>query len=315
MENVLLALVPAAAGAVFFFGWRSLAMLVWVALAGCAAEYWMASRRGDPLTESCLVTCALFALSLPPTLPFWMAGVGIVVAIVFAKEVFGGFGRNVFNPAVVGRGFLYVCFPVAMTAGFTPVWRGGLRGLAHWGPPRTLEGLSAVTAATPMWARRDFGYVTGLQRLFTGDIGGLITGSDGVRRVLAAGALGEVSALLVLLGGLWLLWKKTANWRLTAGTLLGAGGAAALFCSGALLYAAFFMVTDPVSAPKQRAAQWLYSIFIGVMIVLFRWKAVFAGGVAFAILLGNTVGPSLDLVVRAWTERRKQGAGAARETS
>lgn len=319
MRRVLLALAPAAFGGVFFFGWRVLSVCVWVVAWGALAEYALARRRGDPLTESCFVTGVLLALSLPPTIPFWMAAVGIVVGIVFGKELFGGFGRNVFNPAIVGRAFLFVCFPVEMTGRFVPVWRGGLGGLLHWGPLTTYSGLPAVSAATPMWARRDYGHVTSFAQLFFGDIGGVYEAQDGVSRVLAAGSSGEVSALLLLLGGGYLLWTKTANWRLVVSSLSGATIAAVLFgalggaavppvhwtlCSGAMLYACFFMVTDPVSAPNDRLAQFVYGAFIGVMIVFFRWKAVFAGGVAFAILLGNTVGPSIEMLIKAYRARR-----------
>ncbi len=322
MRRVLLALAPACAGAVFFFGWRVLALCVWVALWGIATEYWFSSRRGDPVSESCLVTCMLLALSLPPTIPFWMAAVGIVVGIGFGKEAFGGFGRNIFNPAVVGRGFLYVCFPIEMTGRFVPVWQDGLRGLAHWGPRTAYEGMQALTAATPMWARRDFGHTSTFSELFIGNIGGSFEGADGVQRVLAAGSSGEVSALLLLIGGLYLLRTKTANWRLVVSSLSGAAVAAVLFRhvlgatqvppvhwtlgSGAMLYACFFMVTDPVSAPNDRLAQFFYGAFIGVMIVFFRWKAVFAGGVAFAILLGNTVGPSIELCTKAYAARKRR---------
>jgi Na+-transporting NADH:ubiquinone oxidoreductase subunit B len=150
-------------------------MVAWVSLVGCGTEYLLARRRGDPLTGACLVTCALYGLSLPPALPFWMAAVGIVVALSFGKELFGGFGRNVFNPAIVGRAFVYVAFPIEMTSRFAPAWRGGLAGFARWGARRTLDGVDALTAATPMWFRRDFG--------FTGDfplrsqLGQLITSS------------------------------------------------------------------------------------------------------------------------------------------
>ncbi|OPZ27752.1 MAG: Na(+)-translocating NADH-quinone reductase subunit B [Lentisphaerae bacterium ADurb.BinA184] len=327
MERVLLALLPVFLGALYFFGWRVAAMLVWVAALGCGAEYLLARRRGDPLTGSCLVTCALFALSLPPTLPFWMAAVGIVVGIVFGKELFGGFGRNIFNPAVVGRAFIFVSFPIEMTARFTPVWRGGLAGLAHWGPPRSLDGVEALTAATPMWFRRDFGFTEAfplwdqVRALFLGNLGGVYDGADGARHMLAAGSVGEVSTLLILIGGIYLLATRTANWRLVAGSLGGAAAAALLFrhllgvqavpplpwtlCSGALAYAGFFMVTDPVSAPADRRAQWIYAAFIGAMIVFLRWKAIFAGGVAFAIILGNTLGPSLDMLCRRGAARAR----------
>jgi Na+-transporting NADH:ubiquinone oxidoreductase subunit B len=325
MEKVLIALIPCLLGAIYFFGWRVLVMLIWVGLWGVLTEFLLARRRGDPLTESCFVTCALFALSLPPTLPFWMAAVGIVVALLFGKEVFGGFGRNIFNPAIVGRGFLYVCFPIAMTARFAPVWKGGLAGFLHWGPCRICEGIDAVSAATPMWSRRDYGFIAGLPDMFFGNIGRTFTDAEGVRRVLAAGSVGEVSALLIILGGLYLLLTKTANWRLVLSSVLGASVAALIFrhlvgagavppllwtlTSGALLYACFFMVTDPVSAPKDKLAMYFYGAFIGVMIVFFRWKAVFAGGVAFAILLGNTVGPTIEIVTRHyadWKAKRRK---------
>jgi Na+-transporting NADH:ubiquinone oxidoreductase subunit B len=315
MRKVEYALMPALLGAIYFFGWRTLAMVLWVAAIGAATEYFMAKKRGDQVSEAVFVTALLLGLSLPPTMPFWQAAVGMFVAILFGKEVFGGFPRNVFNPAIVGRGFLYVCFPIDMTSKFTAVWKGIPAGFAHWGARLQLDGIDAVSAATPMWSRRDFGYEASLLDLFTGNIGNVFTGTDGVQRVLTAGSVGEVSALLLLIGGVYLLWTKTAQWRLTVSTLLGAIVSAALFryalgadavppipwtlCSGAMLYAAFFMVTDPISAPKNKTAQWIYGAFIGTMIVFLRWKAVFAGAVAFAILLGNTLAPTLEMIFKS----------------
>lgn len=322
MRKVEYALMPALIGAVYFFGWRSLAMVLWVAAVGYTTEYVMSKKRNDSVTEAVFVTSLLLGLSLPPTLPFWQAGVGAFVAILFGKEVFGGFPRNVFNPAIVGRGFLYVCFPVDMTSKFTAVWTGFPGGFLHWGANKMVNGIDAVSAATPMWSRRDFGYDAHLWNLITGKIGTVFTGTDGVQRVLTAGSVGEVSAILVLLGGAYLLYTKTAQWRLTVATLSGAIISSALFryvlgadavppvlwtlCSGAMLYAAFFMVTDPITAPKNKNAQWIYGAFIGTMIVFLRWKAVFAGAVAFAILLGNTLAPSLEMFYKA----RKQKLAA-----
>lgn len=321
MRRVVWALVPALIGGIYFFGWRVLFLCLWVTAVGCATEWYLASRRGDPMTESVFVTSMLLALSLPPTVPFWIAAVGIIVALSFGKEFFGGFGRNVFNPAIVGRGFLYVCFPVVMTRGFVPVYRGFPGGVAHWGPQRLLDGVDAVSAATPMWSLRDYGYTTSLGDLFLGTIGGPFTGADGVDRVLAAGSIGEVSTLLLLIGGIYLLYTKTANWRLVLSSFSGAIVAALVFryalgasavppvfwslCSGAMVYACFFMVTDPVSAPKDRTTQYIYGALIGALIVFFRWKAVFAGGVGFAILLGNTVGPSIELYFSGRKKKRK----------
>jgi Na+-transporting NADH:ubiquinone oxidoreductase subunit B len=328
MRKVEYALMPALLGAIYFFGWRSLAMVLWVAAVGYATEYVMAKKRGDTVTEAVFVTSLLLGLSLPPTIPFWQAAVGAFVAILFGKEVFGGFPRNVFNPAIVGRGFLYVCFPVDMTSAFTPVWNGLPGGFAHWGANKVIDGIDAVSAATPMWSRRDFGYETSLWDLITGNIGELFSGSDGVQRALTAGSVGEVSAILVAIGGIYLLWTKTAQWRLTVSTLIGAMVSAAIFryalgaeavppvpwtlCSGALLYAAFFMVTDPISGPKNKSSQWVYGMFIGTMIVFLRWKAVFAGAVAFAILLGNTLAPTLDMFFKE-RDKKKKAAAAAKQ--
>lgn len=327
MRKVEIALIPALIGSVYFFGWRSLAMVAWVSLVGLLTEFIMAQKRGDPVTEAVFVTSLLFGLSLPPTLPFWQGAVGIAVGILFGKEVFGGFARNPFNPAIVGRGFIYVCFPIDMTGGFTPVWKGGAGGFVHWAAQTVYEGIDAVTAATPMWSRRDYGFETDLLNLFIGNVGDIFTSTDGVTRVLAAGSIGEVSALLVLIGGVYLLWTKTANWRLTLSTLAGAVAATVIFryglgaekvppvlwtlCSGAMLYAAFFMVTDPISAPKNKTAQSIYGAFIGFMIVFLRWKAVFAGGVAFAILLGNTIGPTVEMICKARDDKKKNKAAAA----
>jgi len=325
MRKVEYALMPALLGAIYFFGWRTLAIVIWVAIVGAATEYFMSKKRGDPVTEAVFVTSLLLGLSLPPTIPFWQAGVGMFVAILFGKEVFGGFPRNVFNPAIVGRGFLYVCFPVDMTSRFTAVWNGLPAGFTHWGARLQLDGIDAVSAATPMWSRRDFGYEARLLDLVTGNIGNVFTGTDGVQRVLTAGSVGEVSALLLLIGGAYLLWTKTAQWRLTVSTLAGAIVSATVFryllgadavppvlwtlCSGAMLYAAFFMVTDPISAPKNKKAQWIYGAFIGTMIVFLRWKAVFAGAVAFAILLGNTLAPTLEMIFKA--QKKKADAKKA----
>lgn len=338
MEKVLIALVPAALGAIYFFGWRTLVMTLWVMAVACVTEYLLAKRRGDPLTGSCLVTGALLGLALPPTLPFWMGAVGAVVGIAFGKELFGGFGRNVFNPAIVGRAFIYVSFPEEMTKWFIPAFQRGPGGFLSWAGQRTVEmngkTVDALTAATPMWFRRDIGFPETftfwdqIKQLFTGGIGGVFEGSDGAQHILAAGSAGEVSALLVLIGGVYLLYTKTANWRLVASSFAGAAAAGLVFryvlgaeavppllftlFSGAMVYACFFMVTDPVSAPKNKQSQIWYGAFIGMLIVFFRWKAVFAGGVAFAILLGNTVGPTLDLIFKARDARKKAKAKSAK---
>jgi Na+-transporting NADH:ubiquinone oxidoreductase subunit B len=176
-----------------------------------------------------------------------------------------------------------------------------------------------------MWSRRDYGFEVGIWDLVTGQIGGLFDHA-GHARILAAGSAGEVCALAILLGAIYLLWTKTANWRLMLSTLLGAVATNLLLrnalgieavpplgftlFSGGFLYAAVFMVTDPISAPRLKESMWPYGIFIGAMIVFFRYKAVFAGGVAFAILLGNMARPfprSLDQALPGAPEDGRPG--------
>ncbi len=137
MRTVLKGLAPLGLAAVYFFGWRFIAVLAVVTATGVVSEYLMSRRYGLKITESLFVSCMLFALSLPPAMPLWMAAVGIAFGIVFGKMVFGGFGKNVFNPAITGRAFIYVSFGVPMTAQFiNPAlfvngWFPGVRILDH----------------------------------------------------------------------------------------------------------------------------------------------------------------------------------------
>ncbi len=332
MINVLYALIPATLCGIYFFGWRVLAVLITASIFGFLTEWVMQSqKKNGKVSYAVFVSSILYGLSLPPTIPLWICAVGIIVAILFGKEVFGGFGKNIFNPAVVGRAFVFVTFPVEMTGQFVPVFSGFPGGFFHWSfsslkaLPSHLSsaGLSvtdAISAATPMWSRRDFSFSTDLFNLFLGNIGQFFS-FNGETKILTAGAIGEVSSLALIIGALYLFLTKTALLRLTLATLAGALGLNILLLyvfrisevppplftlfSGGLLFCAIFMVTDPVSAPKVKLSQWLYGVFIGVMIVFFRYKSVFAGGVGFAVLLGNTLAPSLDLWIKRYQARKK----------
>ena len=132
MARMMTALAPLIVASTYFFGWRVFVMVGIVTLAGLITEYLTARQRSQSISMACFVTCWLYSMSLPATMPFWQAVVGIVVAILFGKEVFGGFGRNWANPAIVGRAFVYVAFPTPMTGGFVPTFRGFPGGFAHW---------------------------------------------------------------------------------------------------------------------------------------------------------------------------------------
>jgi len=334
MLRVLYALSPLALAGVYFFGWRVIELLAVSVVCGFCTEWYMTSRKNGKVSYAVFVTATLYGLSLPPTTPLWIAATGIIFAVLFGKEVFGGFGKNVFNPAIVGRAFVYVSFPIEMTGRFVPAFSGFPGGFAHWSfsaakqLPASLaaSGLGitdALTAATPMWSRRDFGFTTGWTDLLFGNISGTFI-ADGTSKVLAAGSIGEVSAILILLGAIYLIVTKTAQWRLMLATVLGATGINLVLkygagidavpplhftlLSGAFLYGAVFMVTDPVSAPKVPLSQWIYGAFIGMMVVFFRYKAIFAGGLAFSILMGNMIAPSLDLWIKRYNASKKKVA-------
>ena len=352
MQRMVVALSPLAVTAVYFFGWRSAAVLAAVFAAGLATEYLMEKRAGKPISTACLVTCMLYGLSLPPTVPFFVAVVGIVVAILFGKEVFGGFGRNFANPAIVGRAFVYVCFPVPLTARFVPAFEGFPGGFARWSfesmksLPARLAGAGrevadAVSQASPMWVNKRFGDAASyeghsLWNMLLGDIGGLFQ-AGGETRILSAGSMGEGCALLIGLAAIYLLVTKTANWRLMLSGFVGLAAATFLFrnllgfddlaaagqhrfvvpplhftlLAGTTAYAAVFMITDPVSAPKRPPAQLAYGFLIGFLIVLLRWRGVFVAAASFSILLVNLVGPLLDMGADAWKARRKASTAKA----
>ncbi len=334
MNRMLVALAPLAMAAVYFFGWRMIGVLAVVFIAGYLTELVTARQRGKAVSTAALVTCALYGLSLPPTTPMWIAAVGVVVGILFGKEVFGGFGKNPFNPAIVGRAFVYICFPVELTGRFVPAFSGWPGGLTRWSF-ETLKELpaqlsaavgsvaDAVTQATPLRASAVFDHQTSWQQMATGSIGGTFEAA-GREHVLAAGSMGEGCAVLIVLAGIYLLWTKTASWRLMLGGLAGVVTANMLFrnvlgfdgagdvpplhftlLSGTTLYVIVYMITEPVSAPKKRPAQLTYAFMIGSLIVVLRWRGIFAAAATFAILLGNLIGPLLDLAAGELATRKK----------
>jgi len=339
MQRMVWALLPVLVSAVYFFGWRVLAVLVVCQAAGLVTEYLTSRQRGQAIAQANWVTCWLLALSLPPTVPLWVAAVGSVVAILFGREVFGGFGRNFANPAIVGRTFLYVCFPTELTARFVPAFKGLPGGFTEWSfeslasLPDYLSGggrqvADAISQASPMWVGKKLGLEAASQAaplwdMFTGSIGGLFQ-SDGGVRVLSAGSMGEGCAPVIMLAGIYLLLTRTANWRLMLGGLLGVGLATGLFrhllgfdgmggvppvhftlFAGTTTYALVYMVTEPVSAPKRPAAMLIYGALIGFLIVTIRWQGVFVAAASFSILLGNIVSPLIDMAVSSWEARHR----------
>jgi Na+-transporting NADH:ubiquinone oxidoreductase subunit B len=300
MIRVCYGLIPCLLGSVYFFGLRSLVLTVLVLLFGVATEGAFTLPRGKPMSSAILVSCLILALSLPPTTPFWVAAIGIVFGVVFGKMVFGGFGYNIFNPAMVGRCFIYICFPIALTSRWAEPFSGKYGGLTSWSPH-----VDALTRATPLvLLKAGKGY--SLTNLFTGGV---------------PGSLGETAAWLVLLGGIYIVTTKTAQWRLVFSCLLGgvlvsfalwAAGMKGVpdpltsLMAGSFLFGAVFVVTEPVSGPKTKAAQWVYGFMIGGLTIVIRKFSNFSAGIMFATLFMNMFVPIMDLAVNELKGRGKR---------
>lgn len=295
MRKVLYALAPVILAAIYFFGWRALLMVLWASIVGVFAEWIFERKRNKPVTEAVYVTAVLFTLTLPVRTPFWVVAVGMLFGVIFGKEVFGGFGRNVFNPALVGRAFVYVSFPTFLTVQWTKPFNDIIGGFGHFvGSP-----VDDVTTATPMLLFRTTGETVDYLQMLLGNI---------------SGSLGETSALLIILAGIYLLVTKTASWETMLATIAGflvtntgfyLMGAKSVpdplfgILSGGILFAAVFMSTDPISAPKTREAKLIYGLLIGIVTVIIRGFALFAEGAMFAVLIANTFAPILDEAVKA----------------
>ncbi len=296
MLDVLIALVPAFVAAAVFYGFDAV-RLVLACVITCVACEWLCRKamgREQTVSDlSAVLTGVLLAFNLPPELPTAMAVAGSVVAIVIAKQVFGGLGYNPFNPALVGRAFLLISFTGPMTT---------------WATPAFLE---ATTTATPLGIVKD-ALKAGEALPFTMD-GGLtldfLLGRMG-------GCLGETSALALLLGGIYLLVRKVITWHIPVSYLVTVGvyalilqlsGAAYAmpvhfhFLAGGLMLGAWFMATDMVTSPISRGGQLAFGIGCGVLTMVIRTvvKGGYPEGVSFAILIMNAVTPLINRATRS----------------
>ncbi len=298
MSAVIIAIVPCLVAAVHFYGLRVLAMVLVSYAAGGAVEVIFAMVRKEEIQEGFLVTGMIFPLILPPGLPLWMVATGCAFGVLVGKEIFGGTGRNLFNPALVGRVFLALGYPRAMSGAWVEPGTGLLGRVFQYGT-------DVVTTATPLAAAKG-GEWAALPKLLFGNV---------------LGSVGETSAIAVILGGVFLLVIGIANWRIVAATLgafavvsLGLhGGDVSIvvwhLLAGSLLFGALFMATDPVTSPMTNAGKWAYGIIIGVVIALIRNLTGYVEGVMFAILLGNVFAPVLDELFVAVHVRRLREEG------
>lgn len=296
MHQVLYALAPIAAAGIYFFGWRVAVMLAVGNLAAFLTEYAFVRGTGQPVTMAVFVTGTLLVMGLPPALPLWMVAVGAVFGVAFGKMMFGGFGRNVFNPALVGRAFLYISFGGWMTARWSEPVAGAAGGFAAYAA-------DALTTATPGMLLK-----TGTAIPFRD----LVVGAT-------AGTVGGTSALLATLCGAYLLWRKTANWRIVVPAILGFYAVQGSFWlagvpkaaeplhameAGSFLLGVFFYATEPVTASKHAVGRWIYGAFIGALSSVIGVFSVWPAGTMFAILLANMFAPIMDYGLKQWDAQR-----------
>jgi electron transport complex protein RnfD len=285
MVDVLIALIPAIAMAFYLFRWFAV-LQVGICIVSCLGVEALTSLwrgfRPSLHDASAMVTGVILGLSLPWSAPWYVGIVASVVAIGFGKAAFGGLGQNIFNPAMVGRAFVMISF--ASSLGATSYVR----------PEASLE---ILTQATPLTAAKELsGSVPGLWALFLGN---------------ANGSLGETSVLACLVGGVYLCLRRSAAWQIpvsmVASAALVAGIANLLIpdtpltvlqhlTSGALVFSAFFIATDPVSSPLTGRGQLLFGAGIGALVVVIRLFSNYPEGVVFAVLLMNAVVPLINRV-------------------
>lgn len=295
MLDVILALCPAIAIACWRFGWYAVVQLGICLLSCLAAETAFLAARGrkaDLCDLSAVVTALILALSLPWSAPWYVGLIASVVAIGIGKVVFGGLGQNLFNPAMVGRAFVMVSFPAAL-------------GAAAYVRPAAV--LQIVTEATPLTVLK--------QSLASGDLPSLWVLIAGAHN----GSLGAVSAGACLLGGCYLCAKRVASWEIPASMIVTAGLTAAVFyyfkpgltappgyhlLSGALLFGAFFIATDPVTSPLTSRGKLIFGAGNGFLVIVIRVLSGYPEGVMFAVLLMNAVVPLLN----RWTIPQPLGA-------
>ncbi len=320
MIMVVIALVPAAlfgmwnagfqTSELYGLGWnfwmclwkgflRVLPLFVVSYAVGLIIEFASSQIRGEEVNEGYLVTGFLIPLIVPVDVPLWMLALAVAFSVIFVKEVFGGTGMNIWNPALMARAFLFFSYPSSMSG--SSVWVHAPRGV------------DAVSAATPLAIAHDGGFdaVSGAvgQYSFMDLFWGFIPGS-----------VGETSVIAILLGAVILIWTGVASWKIMVSSIAGGlligwlgyiGGATDLPCwyqlvMGGFLFGTVFMATDPVTAAQTETGKWIYGFLVGALAVVVRlWNPGYMEGMMLSILLMNTFAPLIDhCVVSSHISRR-----------
>lgn len=306
MQQVILALLPILLFGVFLFGLKALLLILAAVCSAIITEYLCHVVQKHPLGHlsdgSAILTALLLVASLPPHFPWYLGALGASIAVIFGKQVYGGLGQNIFNPAMLARVVLLISFPVEMTS---------------WPSPEPILPIASIQAILPAADA-----ITGATLL----AGIMETGSneislDFITMLLGAnsGSLGE-SPILLLIAGLWMSFKKVIDWRIALSLLIGCMLPTSLMwlispesllapqghlLGGALLLTAFFIATDPVTSPASPKARLIYGALCGLLIFCIRVFGAYPEGAAFAILLMNAISP----LIETYSKPRAYGEG------
>lgn len=309
MGAVLLALAPATLFGFLLYGWPALFLWATACVTALAAEALTLKLQDRPVRPalmdgSALLTAWLLALSLPPWAPWWIAALGSVFAVVVVKQVYGGLGQNVFNPAMAARVMLLISFPVELTT-----WVGPQASL-----PDFTQGLAITFGGASLDGIASASVLGHVKTEFTRgiDLAHALVGHWSLADMAwgnRAGSLGETSAPLLLLGGLFLIYRRIITWHAPLAMLLGVAVPALIahaiapdrfgdlfyhLLSGGLMLGAFFIITDPVTSPNTGAGQFAFGLGVGLLTWLIRSFGGYPEGVAFAVMLMNAATPILD---------------------
>lgn len=296
MLRVVYAMIPAMAWGIYIFGLDAVRVGLISILSCVAIEYliqkYLMKVKPSITDGSALITGVLLAFNVPANIPWWIIVIGAIAAMGIGKLSFGGLGANIFNPALVGRVFLLISFPVQMTS---------------WPATRILN-VDAVSAATPLAVIKEgvkngipVSQLEGLPKLGDMAIG------------LNQGSMGEISALLLILGGLYMLWKKVITWQTPVSIVLTVVVVSGIFWlvnpeiyvnpvyhifTGGLMLGAIYMATDMVTSPMTGKGQWIYGIGIGLITIAIRMFGAYPEGISFGILIMNAFVPLINMYVK-----------------
>ncbi len=325
MLRVILALIPGAAALIWYFGWGIAINMALASATAVAAEALMLHLRKQPVKPalmdlSAVVTALLFAVAVPPTLPWWLTLLGILFAIVIVKQLYGGIGYNPFNPAMAAYVFLLISYPLEMTTWLPP-------NILHDNPFSFMDALDLIfTGALPLDLGIDaFTAATPLDEMRTKlDLNQMI---DEIRQNPTWGDFGgrgwEWVAAWFFFGGLFLLWRRVITWHIPVSMLGAMILLATVFhgldpqshpfpafhaFSGGAMLGAFFIATDPVTACTTKKGQLIYGAAIGALVFIIRTWGGYPDAVAFAVLLMNMAVPTIDYYTqpRVFGQQRDQ---------